>query len=64
MREQMEEKGLIEKLKDMLTQCLESAGDVNINDVQIIDQGLLTPGYLDCVQEVLEERGVEISLLF
>ena len=59
----MVEKGLIEKLKNVLTQCLTSAGDVEINDVQIIDQGLLTPGYLDCVKEVLEERGVEISFL-
>ena len=63
LRAQMEEKGLIEKLKDVLTKCLEQAGDVVIGDVQIIDQGLLTPGYLDCVKDVLDERGVEISFL-
>ena len=61
LQELMEERGLISKLRDLITTCLEKAGDVTIDNVEIVSEGLLTPCYLTCAQETLAEHGITIS---
>lgn len=61
LREKIEESGMLDHLKNMVTKCIEGMNGVVPEKLEIMDNGVLTVAFRECVNETCAEHGIDIS---
>ena len=61
LRGRIEASGMLEKLQSIVQQCIVDMNGIIPNQLEIMDNGLLTVPFYECVKTVCKENGIKIS---
>jgi hypothetical protein len=61
LRERIEASGMLNQLHSVVQQCIADMKGIIPNQLEIMDNGILTVPFYECVNNVCKENGVEIS---
>ena len=63
LRERIEASGMLDQLHSVVQQCITEMNGIIPTQLEIMDNGLLTIPFYECVNAVCKENGIEISFI-
>ena len=63
LREKIEASGMLDHIRSVVQQCITGMKGRSPDQLEIMDSGILTGPFHECVNTVCKENGIEISLI-